>query len=56
MSSQSSKKLPLKRETLRSLETTQVAQLDDAVGGTTPTIIVHTVIVYTVGVYTQKMD
>ncbi|WIG95367.1 class I lanthipeptide [Myxococcus sp. SDU36] len=45
MSAQAAKKLSLKKETLRPLDSAQVEQLDGAVGGTTPTITTVTVTV-----------
>ncbi|AKQ68686.1 hypothetical protein A176_005598 [Myxococcus hansupus] len=42
MTAQSSKKPLLRKETLRQLDTAELNQLDGAVGGITPTVIVLT--------------
>ncbi|MCP3163029.1 class I lanthipeptide [Myxococcus qinghaiensis] len=48
MTAQSTKKLSLKKETLRTLDTHQLGQLEGAVGGITPTIPIATIIVITI--------
>ncbi|NVJ04496.1 hypothetical protein HUW63_04455 [Myxococcus sp. AM001] len=49
MSAPASKKLSLKKETLRQVDTAQMEQLEGAVGGTTPITIVPITIGYTIG-------
>lgn len=48
MTAQSTKKLSLKKETLRTLDTHELGQLDGAVGGTTPALTIPIIIIATI--------
>ncbi|MFP2959140.1 class I lanthipeptide [Myxococcus sp. 1LA] len=55
MNERPSKKLSLKKETLRRLDTAQLEHLEGAVGGTTPTIIVPTIVTITIDILTREV-